>query len=531
MSEPAHVVVLGGGYVGVFVVKQLRRAIRRGEVRVTVVNRDNFHSFHGFVHEMLTGKLQHGQIASPARRIFRPADFHNAEITSVDFDRRVVTTSRRLDEREYEIPYDHLVVGLGAIDDHSLYPGLEEHAITLRSYWNDFRLRNRLLSMLDMAEIEEDPEERRRLLTFVVVGANFGGVEIATHFRDFFDELTGRDYPLIDPDEVRVVLVSRGERVLPELHERQPKLVEYAERKLRKSRIDMRLGRSMAAATPNEVVLSDGEKIATRTVVSCTGTKAPRVVEDMPLEKGAGGRIAVDGTLKASGADNVWAGGDNAVMPHPKGGSCPPLAIYAMRAGTHIGKNILREIRGKRLKDFPFTGLGDACSLGGFDAVAHVKGIRFTGIPAWLVWKVFFLRYVPSWDRKIRMLFDWFMAYFSGRDIVNLRPEGPYGFEREVYEPGQVIVREGDLGRRLFLIREGEAEVVRDDGQGGEEHLAVLGPGDHFGEVSVFEEKRRTATVRARTRVRILSLGQDEVLALSGSLQPFGDAVRRLPGT
>lgn len=530
MSAPTRVVVLGGGYVGVFVVRALRRAIRRGEVDVTVVNRDNFHSFHGFVHEMLTGKLQPGQIASPARRIFRPARFHNAEITAVDFDRRVVTTSRGLDEREYEIPYDHLVVGLGAVDDHTLYPGLEEHAITLRSYWNDFRLRNRLLSMLEMAEIEEDPEERRRLLTFVVVGANFGGIEIATHFRDFFDDLAGTDYPLIRAEEVRVVVVSRGERVLPELHGRQPKLVDYAERVLARSGIDMRLGRSVTAATPEEVVLDGGERIPTRTVVSCTGTRAPLVVEQMPFAKDLSGRLHVDRALRIPEAEGVWSGGDGALVPHPDGGTCPPLAIYAMRAGAHIGKNISRVVRGKEPKPFRFTGLGDACSLGGYRAVAHVKGVRFTGFPAWLIWKVFLLRYVPSMDRKLRMLFDWFMSWVGGRDIVNFQPEAAGGFEREVYEPGQDIVRQGQVGRRLFLIRKGEAQVFREE-DGTEELLADLGPGDHFGEISVFEEKRRTATVRARTRVHVLSLGSEETLALADSVSSFGDAVRRLPGS
>src|SRR5829696_498422 len=216
-DKPVRVVCLGGGWTALYLCKALRRAMRRGLVDVTVVSRDNFHTYHGFVAEMLVGRIQPGQIMTPARRIFAPARFHNAEVERIDVAAKTVTASRILDGREQVLAYDHLVVGLGSMDDVSRYPGLAEHAHRLRSYWDAFRVRNDIISMLEMAEIESDPAERRRLLTFVIAGGNYGGVEVATELREYFDLLVRKEYPRLRREEFRVVLVHSGDRLLPEM--------------------------------------------------------------------------------------------------------------------------------------------------------------------------------------------------------------------------------------------------------------------------------------------------------------------------
>jgi NADH dehydrogenase len=529
MVSPTRVLCLGGGYVALYLARALRREIRSGRIALTIVSRDNFHTYHGFVAEMLVGRIQPGQIITPARRIFRPARFHNAEVEAIDLARRVVVTGRVLDGRQYTLPYDHLVLALGSQDDLSRYPGLAEHACRLRSYGDAFKVRNQLINALEMAEIEEDPAERRRLLTFVVVGGNYGGVEVAAELNDYFRAVVRREYALIDPREVRVVLIHSGERLLPELAQHQPRLQRWGERFLAGSGIEIRLRTRIAAATPEEAILDNGERISTHTIISCTGNEPPPVLAALPLVKDARGRIVTDRFGRAEGRAEIWAGGDCAAFPHPAGGINPPLAVYAMMTGRQIGINLRRTVAGEELAPYRFTGLGDAVALGRRAAVAHIRGIPFYGLPAWLLWRVALLGFVPTWDRRLRLMFDWALTPFLGREVVNMSPTEPAGIGPEIYEPGQDIVRQGDVGRRLYLIRSGEAEVIQGD-QGHEERIATLGPGDHFGERAVFQNVRRTATVRARTRVEVLSLSQSAAVALSDALRPFHAAVHATPG-
>ena len=506
----------------------MRRAVKRGDVDLTIIGRDNFHTFHGFIAEMLTGRILPGQIVSPARRMFPPARFHNAEIEKIDVERREITTSRYLDGKQYVLPYDHLVVTLGSIDDLSRYPGISEHALKLKTYWDCFKVRNHILSMLELAEIEEDETERRRLLTFVIVGGGYGGIEVAAELMDYIRILTKHEYARIRFAEARVVVVHGGQRILQELLPDHESLVRYAERWLERSGIEFRLGTRLSAATPEEAVLDSGERIPTRSIVSSAGIALSPLLDQLPYERDERGRLQTDEFLRVPAGEHVWAAGDCAAVPHPKGGTCPTLAIFAMTEGRQVGTNILRALRGKPLKPYRFTGLGDACGLARRRAIAHVKGIRVKGVLGWIVWRAIFLNFVPTWDRKLRILLDWIVTPFVGRDIVDIRVREPYGLRREHYEPGQPIIRQGELGHNLYLILEGKVEVVRED-DGRPTVLATLGPGQHFGEVAVFENVRRTATVRAATPVELVSLGQAEARVLSETVRPFGEAVARRP--
>lgn len=532
-TEPRrpHVVCLGGGFVAVYLVKALKRAVRRREVDLTIISRENFHTFHGFVPEMLGSRIQSGQVASPARRLFAPARFHNAEVEAIDVDRQVVTTSRDLDGREFEVPYDHLVLGLGARDDLDRYPGLAEHGLVLLGYADALKARNRVIGILEMADMEPDAQERARLLTVVVVGGNFGGVEVATELDDYLRRMAGREYPRLHPDEVRVVLVHPSDRILEELSVRQPRLQRWAQSFVaERTGVELRLGRRISAATSTEAVLDDGERIATRTIISSAGTAQSPLFDTLPYERDARGRIVTDEYVKVPDAPNVWAGGDCAAVPHPRGGTNPQLALYAMATGWRIGRNILRTVRGRPLKRYRFTELGDACSLGRRRAVAHIRGIGITGFPAWLAWRGLLLLFMPSVDRRLRLVLDWLVTPFVGRDVARLHLDGTMAVKREVYEDGQDIITQGDIGRHLYVLQSGAAEVLRVDADGSEEVLAQLGPGDHFGEISIFEGSRRTATIRATARTEVLSLGRDVAHHLSTASQSIGAHLRHGPG-
>jgi len=527
-DRPLRIVCLGGGFVAVSLVRALRSQVRAGTVQVTVVDRDNFLSFHGFVPEMLAGRLQPGHIMVPARRAFRGARFHNAEIEAIDLERRVVTTARGLDGREYELPFDHLVLGLGSRDDLSRFPGLEEHAFRVRHFADAVAARARVVECLELAEIESDPVERRRLLTFVVGGGNYGGIEIATELLDCF-ALSRADYPGLAPEEFRVVLVHPGDRVLPELAERQEHLRRRAERHLATSGVDFRLGTRLAAATRDEVVLTTGERIASRTILSSTGTDMSPLVVALPVEKDERGRVRTDEHGRVLGAQDVWAAGDCAAFPHPAGGTCPPLAVYARAQGRHVGRCITGSLSGAALPRFRFTGLGDVVALGRHQAVGHVRGVPVTGVTAWVLWRLVLLCFVPTADRKARVVFDWLMASLVGPEVVAPKASAGSEVRAEYYEPGQEIVRMGESGRRLYFIRSGQVEVVRAGrssrpagATGDDADSLVLGAGDHFGEQSALLGVRRTATIRARTPVALLSLNRSDARAMIETLPALG---------
>lgn len=523
-----RIVCAGGGFVALYLARGLRRAIRAGHVELTICSRENFQTFHGFSHEMLSGKIQPGQIISPARRIFAPARFHNAEIEAIDIAGRTMTTSRLIDGRQYVLSFDHLVLALGSVDDLSRYAGVAEHALKLKTYWDCFRTRNHILGMLEMADLEEDPVERARLLTFVVAGGNFGGIEIATELEELVQSLAGREYALIKREEARVIVVHGTDRILPELQQHDEPLVSWAERYLARSGIEFRLGARVRAATAEEVILDTGERIAARTIISCAGTAHSPLLDTLDLPRDERGRVATDEFLRVVGHSHVWAGGDCAAVLHPKGGICPPIAIFAMMAGRQIACNLQRGIDGRAPKPYRFTGLGSAVSLGHRRAVGSIKGLRLYGFLAWLCWRLVFLYFVPTFDRKVRLVLDWIVWPFIGRDIVNMRAEQPLAVQREHFEPGQDIIRQGEIGQRLYLIWDGEVDVIQ-DGPSGPEHIKTLRTGQHFGEVALFENTRRTATVRARTSVKLISIGRAEVFALSGAMRAFGEALHSAP--
>lgn len=524
LASRPHVLVLGGGYVPITLTRELRRPLKRGELDVTVVSRENFHIFNGFVGEMITGRIGPGSMLSPVRRIFAPAKIHVAEIESIDLEARKVVTSRHLDGARFELDYDHLVLGLGSVESNDAYPGLAEHAFKLKTFTDCLLLKNHILEMFELADIERDPAERRRLLTFVVVGGGYAGTEIAGELADFARLLTKREYSGIRREECRVLIVHPAPTLLPELYGSQStegqgrgksyaKLVDYATRHSVKLGVELLLETKVVGATPLDVFLSSGEHVPTRTIVSAVGTEAPPLFDTIEIPRGTRGRVSTDDCLRVEGFEDVWAGGDCAAVPHPHGGTCPPVGIYALKHGSRIGKNIRRVVHGKEPEPFRYPGLGQGVSIGGRTAVGEVKGFPVRGHFAWAIWRFLHFYYFPSWDRRLRLLADWSIWPLVGRDIVQLGRgnQGEYEIRHQVYQPGQVIADRARPVRQVHVIVEGEVELVL-----GEEIVENLRAGDHFGRKSI--ELSRADTARARTLVRTVALRADQANELQDML-------------
>jgi NADH dehydrogenase len=276
--------------------------------------------------------------------------------------------------------------------------------------------------------------------------------------------------------------------------------------------------------------LNNGEHIPTRTIISCTGVTSSPILDLLPFERTSTGRLVMDEFCRVKGQSEIWGGGDCAAVPRRDGTSAPPLAIWAMTTGAQIAVNIKRTVAGRALKPFRFSGLGDACTLGRQRAAAHLKGFPMRGFIGYYAWRLIILLYVPVWEKRFRVFMDWMLAPIFGRDVVNMNVHKPVGVARVMYEPGQDIVREGDVGQSLFIIRSGEVDVLKQMGNGQNQHLATLGPGEHFGEVAVFRRMRRTATVRSKTRVELLHVRREIALALCESTSDIAKSLSASPG-
>ena len=321
-SSIPRVLCLGGGYVGIYLARALRRRIKAGKLTLTVVDQDNFQCFHGLIPDMITGKIQPTDTLSPARRLFAPGDFVNAEVEAIDLDAKIVTVARSLDGKRLTLGYDHLVLALGSTEHLGRFPGLAEHSFRLKAYSGCLAVRNHLISMLELADIETDPVERRRLLHFVVVGGNYAGVEVAGEMREFLPAVARKHFPHIPVEEIKITLVASTPGILPELASREPDLVAWAERKLTDDpHLDLRRNTRLASATREEAVLGDGERIPTRTIISCTGMSTVPQLENLDLEKTrrAGSRripSAMPSAARISGPA-VTAGPCHWLMAHP----------------------------------------------------------------------------------------------------------------------------------------------------------------------------------------------------------------------
>ena len=406
-----RVVILGGGFAGVSAARRFEQLLPWTPwLDVTLVSQRNYLLFTPMLAEVAAGSVEGGNVGVPLRAACPRTRFRRAEVLGVDPDRRLVHL-RRGDAMEV-LPYDHLVLALGAVPNFRDLPGVAANALTVATLEDARRLRDHVLGRLEQADHERDPAERRRWLTFVVAGGGFAGTEAVASLFDLVHS-TLRYFPNVRASEPRFVLVHSRERILPELGDR---LAGYASGKLVARGIELRLGVTVAAADPDGVLLSDGERIAARTLVWAAGTRPSPV----PLGGPRDGAVPVDKHLRVRGSRNLWAVGDCARVPDPavRGGTCPPTAQHATRQGRAVADNVVAVLSGAAPEPFRFRGLGFLVPLGRQSAAAELRGMRFSGLPAWLLWRGVYLWKLPGPQKRLRVLLDWTIELLFPRDIA-----------------------------------------------------------------------------------------------------------------
>ena len=414
---PTRIVVLGGGFGGVYSALHLERElggeIRRGEVEITLVSRDNFFLFTPMLHEVAASDLDITHIVSPLRTLLDHTEVFVGDVQSIDLPSRRVVVSHGRDRHAHELPYDHLVVGLGSITNFYGLPGLEQRALTMKTLGDAIHLRNRVIATLE----EGDTECAVRgdgLLTFVVAGGGFAGVETLAGLNDFVREAL-RYYPRLSADRIRMVLVHSGQTILPELGET---LGAYAQAKLAARGVEIVTNARVSGVTADEVCLADGRRIPSQLVVWTAGTSPHPLMHELPcgLDRG---RILVDETLAVPNWPGVWALGDCAVVPDIRTGKPhPPTAQHALREARVLARNIAATLAGKKATVFDFRTIGQLAAIGRRTGVARVFGINFSGFFAWWLWRTIYLSKLPRFEKKLRVAIDWTLDLMFTKDFV-----------------------------------------------------------------------------------------------------------------
>lgn len=414
MTQQPHIVIVGAGFGGLWAA----RALAKAPVRVTLYDRNNFHTFLPLLYQVAAAELEAEQIAYPVRAILRElrnVEFVMADVTAVDPARQVITVSGR------EVAYDYLILAMGSTNHFFNVAGAATHAFPLKSMSEALNLRQQLLACFEAATQEADPARRRELLTFVVVGGGPTGVEYVGALAALVYGPFARDYPGLDLGDVQVILVEAAGRLLGGLPE---KLGDYARERLQRQRVSVQMETVVSRVTPAGVQFSDGRYVPTRTVIWTAGVQGERLAGWDSLVLHGPGRVAVQPTLQAQNHSNIYVVGDLAALEQA-GAMLPMLAPVATQQGRHAAENILNQINGQPLLPFRYKDRGSMATIGRNAGVASIAGRAITGYLAWIIWLAVHLYNLIGFRNRLVVLINWAWSYLFFDRVVRLIMPAP----------------------------------------------------------------------------------------------------------
>jgi NADH dehydrogenase len=425
-ERPLRIVILGGGYFAIHAYRSLQRRLkgqlRKRNVRITVIGQNSVHDFHGWTGEVLGGIISAPNRLSALREILPEARIITGEAVSVDLTGQTVAVRIVGTTRIEQVAFDHLMIGTGSKDDLVTVPGLAEHGIPLKGPGEVLALRNHILRTLEQADAVTDNQLRERLLTFVIAGAGFAGVEMCAAIGEFLRR--ARDhYPVLRKYGCRMVLAHGGDDILPSLRPEFERMADYAAEQLTSYGVWIRRELRLTKVTADGAFFDDGSSVSTATVVSTIGQRRTVLPGTELFARSEDNRIVADAELRVEGWPNVWVGGDVAYHVHPRTGEpCPPNALWAIKHGEHAGLNVARTLLGEPLRPFTYPGLGQAASLGIGKGITELYGMQFTGWLAWAMRIALFEYFMPSRKQAVRVALEWLTLPFLGRHLEAVEP-------------------------------------------------------------------------------------------------------------
>ena len=516
------ILILGGGFAGLYAARNIQRLMGK-TVDIEIVNRENYFVFQPLLPEVAGGAISAVNAVSPLRFLTHDISMRKAEIDSIDPKAQTVTVFQGVQRRPTVLSYDHLIIALGSGSDLSRMPGLNEHAFTMKTLSDARRLRAHVIERLEHADITRLPEVKKGALTFTVIGGGFSGIETVGEIKELIDRSLCY-YPNIQSSEIRVVVLEFADRILNEMSE---SLAGYAQKNLIERGIEIQLGVGVAKCTGTQLVTTTNEIIDTRTIVATIGNAPPSAVLKMPLAF-QHGRILVGRDFRVQGYQNIWSIGDCALIPMKENAShrddfAPPTAQFAVREAKQIASNIKAAVSDQPLKAFKYISKGSLASLGAGRGVAEVFGIKLTGRAAWLLWRVYYISFLPGMQTRISVLWNWLMDWFSSRSVVQINSEDEQSARYVLYRAGDRIYETGARADGFYTVISGSVQITGIDKNTGKETSRVIEAGEHFGERLLLGATRRIATAVAMDDTKVLSLSRDEFLKLAEGLPFFHD--------
>jgi|TARA_B100000768_G_scaffold146312_1_gene139395 NADH dehydrogenase len=516
------ILILGGGFAGLYAARNIQRLMGK-TVDIEIVNRENYFVFQPLLPEVAGGAISAVNAVSPLRFLTHDISMRKAEIDSIDPKAQTVTVFQGVQRRPTVLSYDHLIIALGSGSDLSRMPGLNEHAFTMKTLSDARRLRAHVIERLEHADITRLPEVKKGALTFTVIGGGFSGIETVGEIKELIDRSLCY-YPNIQSSEIRVVVLEFADRILNEMSE---SLAGYAQKNLIERGIEIQLGVGVAKCTGTQLVTTTNEIIDTRTIVATIGNAPPSAVLKMPLAF-QHGRILVGRDFRVQGYQNIWSIGDCALIPMKENAShrddfAPPTAQFAVREAKQIASNIKAAVSDQPLKAFKYISKGSLASLGAGRGVAEVFGIKLTGRAAWLLWRVYYISFLPGMQTRISVLWNWLMDWFSSRSVVQINSEDEQSARYVLYRAGDRIYETGARADGFYTVISGSVQITGIDKNTGKETSRVIEAGEHFGERLLLGATRRIATAVAMDDTKVLSLTRDEFLKLAEGLPFFHD--------
>jgi NADH dehydrogenase len=523
MSKQSKVIIVGGGFAAVQFAKTLRGKMHAADCEILLFNRENHMVFHPLLADVAGASINPDAAATPLRQMLPGVGCRTERVQRID----LAASEIEVDDGNGSLKrlnYDHVVIACGAESNLGVIPGMTEHAFAFKVMRDAIELRQHVVRQMEQAEAASAPEQRRQSLSFIIVGAGFSGVEVGGEINELVRSST-RFYRNFRKEDVTVTMVHSQDHILPEV---APSLAEFARKKMEKAGVTILLNARACAATHEGVELDDGRMLRGGTIVCTIGTTISPLVQDLDVPKERK-RIRTAPDMRIEGQTNAWALGDCALIINAFDNKPSiPTGQFAERQGRQAALNLVRVLRGEPTLPFRFRALGQLCSIGGYQAVAEMFGMRVSGFLAWFLWRGVYLFKLPTWSRRVKVAFDWGWDFLFPRDLGFLNTDEAQQFTHAYYRPGDFIQRQGELARVFSVIEEGEVEILQSGEHDAEPRLlAVLGKGDFFGEAALVGNRPHETSIRARTAVRLRQASSDLFSQIAGTFAPFRELLAK----
>ncbi len=519
------ILILGGGFAGIYTAKNLQK-LHLVNYEIELISDNNYFIFQPLLPEVASGTIYSSDAVTPIRQMLKGIKYRNAEIENLDFTNKNVSILQGFKKSSHLISYDHLVIALGQVSNLDIVKGLKDHSFTMRSLEDAYDLRNHILGCLELADVTTNKELRKRLLNIVVIGGGFSGVETIGEIKEMIDRLIPY-YTSINKEDLKFHIVEHAGQLLPDMDKN---VGEYTLKKFLKQNINVHLNTLLEEVTQYQVFLNNKKKISTHTVISTIGSTVSKLIKDSNLELKYG-KIITNSFLKVDNLDNVWSVGDAALIPNrdkknmlykqKKIAYAPPNAQFAVRQGKLLARNIKNNILGNKLSEFQYSSKGSLASLGSRDGVGKIYFITIKGFLAWLIWRAFYLSFLPSFATKIRVLSGWIVEFLVPRNAVMTRALKSDAVSYQNFKKGDMVFKEGMIADGFYIVNKGSFINTFKKTSNGKEFTKTYKKNDHFGARVILSGDRRTGTIVALEDSRVIKINRDTFKLLTENFKPM----------